>query len=36
MVDVLDSMIEAAADALRLGDREEMARARASTTSSTR
>ena len=28
MVDVLDSMIEAAADALRLGDREAIARAR--------
>ena len=28
MVDVLDSMIESAADALRLGDREAMARAR--------
>ena len=28
MVDVLDSMIEGAADALRLGDREAMARAR--------
>jgi len=28
MIDVVDSMIEGAADALRLGDREEMARAR--------